>query len=90
MAHNCVGVRRAVFVDDQMLNFASGQNAMGQQYTCIEGGTLMLLWQLYRPLLGATVELTSGEALTYTPRHYRGCHRHGKVARKPEILISML
>ena len=34
-------------------------------YNCQTGGSVTVLWQLYRPLLGNTVEITTGTAVHF-------------------------
>ena len=53
----------AVTIDGQDLKLSNGWFEDSWTYNCLTGGSVTVLWQLYRPLLGNTVEITTGETL---------------------------
>lgn len=50
----------AVTIDGQDLKLSNGWFEDSWTYNCQTGGSVSVLWQLYRPLLGNTVEITTG------------------------------
>jgi hypothetical protein len=53
----------AVTIDGQDMKLSNGWFEDSWTYNCLTGGSVAVLWQLYRPLLGNTVEITTGETL---------------------------
>ena len=53
----------AVTIDGQGMKLSNGWFEDSWTYNCLTGGSVTVLWQLYRPLLGNTVEITTGETL---------------------------
>lgn len=50
----------AVTIDGQDMKLSNGWFEDSWTYGCQTGGSVTVLWQLYRPLLGNTVEITTG------------------------------
>ena len=53
----------AVTVDGTQLKLPDNWFEDSWTYDCLGGGSVTVLWQLYRPLLGNTVEITTGNAV---------------------------
>ena len=53
----------AVTIDGQDMKLSNGWFEDSWTYNCLTGGSVTVLWQLYRPLLGNTVEIATGETL---------------------------
>ncbi len=53
-------------VDGQELRLDNGWYEDSWSYLCSTGGSVSVLWQLYRPLLGNTVEISTGELSSLT------------------------
>ncbi len=51
---------RAVTIDGEDMKLSNGWFEDSWTYNCLTGGSVSVLWQLYRPLLGNTVEITTG------------------------------
>lgn len=51
----------AVTVDGTELKLDNGWYEDSWTYPCALGGSVSVLWQLYRPLLGNTVEIATGK-----------------------------
>ena len=56
-----------VTVDGQELKLDNGWYEDSWTYPCSIGGSVSVLWQLYRPLLGNTVEIVTGESPILRP-----------------------
>ena len=62
----------AVTIDGQDMKLTNGWFEDSWTYNCQTGGSVTVLWQLYRPLLGNTVEITTGASplpAAAWPRH---------------------
>ena len=60
----------AVTVDGTQLKLPDNWFEDSWTYDCAEGGSVTVLWQLYRPLLGNTVEITTGRPYSRRPVLY--------------------
>ena len=60
MACRLMHVLGAVTIDGQDMKLTNGWFEDSWSYNCQTGGSVTVLWQLYRPLLGNTVEITTG------------------------------
>lgn len=56
----------SVILDGEKLHMGDLENSQAHELTT-SAGTLRLMWQLFRPTLGNTVELTTGVPLTPKP-----------------------